>query len=292
MKDKKSSGKLKLIKFLLKCRYYIFSLRKPLKIGFLRLYNEENTIIPCLMSVINMFDKIVLIYSQIDDSSLELVREYIKKNHYEKKFIIHRYPYEVYTQHSPKYYEDFEWRNTLAAYYQFGYDICCKLGRFRNGFIAKIDADQIYINNCFEEIEKNMIKEKYAVIINSYGGYNCYVNKDKNEYMILFREKLGYINGCEGDHLCIPLGLSNKVTFDMSITKTHCWETTKFPKYFYSLYKQYNKPMWFHFNQKIPRYGEMKPLPVEQYCEYKEKILPLLKKSNSAYTNLKIISEK
>ena len=289
---KKKSKKLKLIKFLLKCRYYIFSFRRPLKIGFLRLYNEENTIIPCLMSVVNMFDKIVLIYSKIDDSSLELVKEYIKKNHYEKKIIIHRYPYEVYTQHSPKYYEDFEWKNTLAAYYQFGYDICCKLGRFRNGFIAKVDADQIYMNNCFNEIEETMIKEKYAVIINSFGGYNGYVNKDKNVYMLSFRPELGYINGSEGDHLCVPFGLCNKISFDMSITKEYCWETMKFPKYFYKLRIPYDKPMWFHFNQKTPLKGVMKPLPMEQYCEYKEKILPLLEKSNSAYTHLEIISEK
>lgn len=59
--------------------FVIFSLRKPLKIGFLRLYNEENTILPCLMSVMNMLDKIVLIYSDIDDLSLELVKKYIQK---------------------------------------------------------------------------------------------------------------------------------------------------------------------------------------------------------------------
>lgn len=64
----------KIIKLLLKLRYIFLAFRKPLKIGFLRLYNEENTVIPCLMSVIDMTDVIVLIYSDIDDSSLELVR--------------------------------------------------------------------------------------------------------------------------------------------------------------------------------------------------------------------------
>ncbi len=74
----------KTIKKLLKLRYFLFSFRKPLKIGFLRLYNEEYTVIPCLMSVIDMVDIIVLIYSDIDDSSLELVKRYIKENKLEK----------------------------------------------------------------------------------------------------------------------------------------------------------------------------------------------------------------
>lgn len=74
----------KTIRLLLKLRYLLLAFRKPVKIGFLRLYNEENTIIPCLMSVIDMTDIIVLIYSDIEDSSLELVRRYIKDNRLEK----------------------------------------------------------------------------------------------------------------------------------------------------------------------------------------------------------------
>ena len=89
----------KTIRLLLKLRYLLLAFRKPVKIGFLRLYNEENTIIPCLMSVIDMTDIIVLIYSDIEDSSLELVRRYIKDNRLEKKFIIRRYPHKVFTQH-------------------------------------------------------------------------------------------------------------------------------------------------------------------------------------------------
>ena len=74
----------KIISLLLKLRSLLLASRKPVKIGFLRLYNEENTIIPCLMSVIGMTDIIVLIYSDIEDSSLELVRRYIKDNRLEK----------------------------------------------------------------------------------------------------------------------------------------------------------------------------------------------------------------
>ena len=74
----------KIIRLLLKLRYLLLAFRKPVKIGFLRLYKEQNTIIPCLMSVIGMTDIIVLIYSDIEDSSLELVRRYIKDNRLEK----------------------------------------------------------------------------------------------------------------------------------------------------------------------------------------------------------------
>ena len=144
----------KTIKKLLKLRYFLFSFRKPLKIGFLRLYNEEYTVIPCLMSVIDMVDIIVLIYSDIDDSSLELVKRYIKENKLEKKFIIRHYPYKVFTQHAPEYkLNTVKWENTLAAYYEFGYKICRRLARFRNGFIFKIDADQIYVNDCFNHAD-------------------------------------------------------------------------------------------------------------------------------------------
>lgn len=279
-----------IIKFKLKCRYYLFSFRKPYKIGFLRLYNEENTVIPCLMSVIDMFDKIVLIYSDIEDSSLTLVNNYIKENFLEDKIIISRYPHKVYTQNSPMYYKDFKYENSLAAYYEYGYNICRKFTKFRNGYIAKIDADQIYINNCFNEIEEIMKKEKYSIIVNSYGGYNCYVNG--NKYVILYRKNLGYINGNERDHLCIPFEICRKVKFCMYINKDHAYELMFIPhrNHMYTI-KQYDKIMWFHFNRKIQlAKGEMHPLSAEQYKEYTEKVYPILQKANSAYTKLKVIT--
>mgnify|MGYP000115554298 CR=1 FL=1 len=64
---------------MLKLRYLLLAFRKPLK-----LYNEENAIIPCLMSVIDMTDIIVLIYSDIEDSNPELVRRYAKNNRLKK----------------------------------------------------------------------------------------------------------------------------------------------------------------------------------------------------------------
>lgn len=193
----------KTIRLLLKLRYLLLAFRKPVKIGFLRLYNEENTIIPCLMSVIDMTDIIVLIYSDIEDSSLELVRRYIKDNRLEKKFIIRRYPHKVFTQHAPEYRSGkVKPENTLAAYYEFGYKICRRLARFRNGFIFKIDADQIYMNNCFTRAEEMMKKKKYAVIINSSGGYNGYVTEGKF-YSLCRRPRHGCLNGECGDHLMI-----------------------------------------------------------------------------------------
>lgn len=173
----------KTIRLLLKLRYLLLAFRKPVKIGFLRLYNEENTIIPCLMSVIDMTDIIVLIYSDIEDSSLELVRRYIKDNRLEKRFIIRRYPHKVFTQHAPEYRSGkVKPENTLAAYYEFGYKICRRLARFRNGFIFKIDADQIYMNNCFTRRRRNDEKEK----IHRHHQFFRRIQRLRHERQILF----------------------------------------------------------------------------------------------------------
>lgn len=272
--------------------FVIFSLRKPLKIGFLRLYNEENTILPCLMSVMNMLDKIVLIYSDIDDLSLELVKKYIQKNKLKNKFIIKKYPYSVLTQHAPEYFSgDFKWENTLAAYYEFGYKECRKLARFRNGFVCKIDADQIYIDDCFNQIEQLMTKEYFSNIHNAFGGYNGYVEPVSGGgcYFLNERDCLGIFNGFFGDHLIIPNWLTCFVNFRMDIKDGNAWEVLEVAdvlKQF--IVKKYNKPMWFHFNHKVLREGKRKSLSKEQYSEYQTKVFPLLREANSDYINLNI----
>lgn len=282
----------KIIRLLLKLRYILLSFRKPLKIGFLRLYNEENTIIPCLMSVIDMTDIIVLIYSDIEDSSLELVHQYIKDNQLEKKFIIRRYPHKVLTQNSPEYKSgELKQENTLSAYYEFGYKICRRLARFRNGFIFKIDADQIYINNCFNRADEMMNKKKYAIIINSSGGYNGYVTEGKF-YSLCYRPKHGCLNGESGDSLIISNAFAEFVHFSMSITSDHAWEVLLFPKLFFRFIKPFHGIMWFHFNHKPLKDGMLYPLTTDQYAIYEEKILPLLTKADSPYKELSVNSEK
>ena len=49
-------------------RAKILNIRSPIKIGFLRVKNEENTILPCIKSVVDMFDKIVLIYAECTET--------------------------------------------------------------------------------------------------------------------------------------------------------------------------------------------------------------------------------
>lgn len=282
----------KTIRLLLKLRYLLLAFRKPVKIGFLRLYNEENTIIPCLMSVIDMTDIIVLIYSDIEDSSLELVRRYIKDNRLEKKFIIRRYPHKVFTQHAPEYRSGkVKPENTLAAYYEFGYKICRRLARFRNGFIFKIDADQIYINNCFTRAEEMMKKKKYAVIINSSGGYNGYVTEGKF-YSLCRRPRHGCLNGECGDHLMISNAFAEFVRFSMSVTDDHAWEVLSLPKAFSRFVKPFCGIMWFHFNHKPLKEGRLCPFTPAQYAEYEEKILPLLIKADSPCKELSVKTEK
>ena len=43
------------------------------RIALVRCWNEEATIIACLMSIENVFSHIVIIHSDITDSSLQLV---------------------------------------------------------------------------------------------------------------------------------------------------------------------------------------------------------------------------
>lgn len=240
------------------------------------------------MSVINMVDIIVLIYSDINDSSLNLVQEYIKQNKLEKRFIIRRYPHKVYPANDIHYFSnEFKKENTLAAYYEFGYKICQKLARFRNGFIFKIDADQLYINNCFNIIDLFLKKDRYKTVINSYGGYNGCVTEDSS-YAICYTEQAGILNGHNFDHLIIPNGLAGFVYFYMSITQDHAWEVLSLPQIFLMKSKQYTQVMWYHFSRKFPANGKLIPLDAKQYKIYQEQIYPLLTKANSKYQKLLI----
>lgn len=194
----------------------------------------------------------------------------------------------MFTQHAPEYKSGtVKPENTLAAYYEFGYRICRRLARFRNGFIFKIDADQIYMNNCFTRAEEMMKKKKYALIINSSGGYNGYVT-EKKHYFLCHRPRHGCLNGECRDHLIISNAFAEFVRFDMSITDDHAWEVLSLPKTCFCFLKPFDGIMWFHFNRKPLKEGVLRPLTAAQYAEYGEKILPLLIRAGSPYRKLTV----
>ena len=282
----------KLTLYLFSKRYFKYKNKPSLKIGFLRLHNEENTIIPCLMSVDYMFDKIVVIYSDITDDSLNHLYDYIQKNNLQEKYLIEKYPYNVYPPHHEIYFLKSHFflptKSYLSAYYRFGFNICKKLAKGHNGFVAKIDADQIYLPDCFIEIEKMMEDDHYAYLVNSYGGFDGHING--NEYKIDYSHDNTGRNGFYTDHIIIPFSLINFTFYNMEIKNSPhkvAWERLQHPLLWLGLQKQSNSPMWFHFDRKIPyKTANLKKLTEEQKNLYYKNIYPLLVKTNSPYKDL------
>ena len=125
------------------------------RIALVRCWNEEATIIACLMSIENVFTHIVIIHSDITDSSLELIEAYSKGR---SNIIIEKYPYHVYPALDDIYGTgSYDTKNSLAAYYNFGLNICQRIG----GAICKIDCDQVYIEASlsaqFESLENSQV---------------------------------------------------------------------------------------------------------------------------------------
>lgn len=284
----------KLSLYLFSKRYFKYKNKPSLKIGFLRLSNEQNTIIPSLMSVDYMFDKIVVIYSDITDNSLNLLHDYVEKNNLKEKYVIEKYPYNVYPPHHNIYFSKFSVfisylnKSLLSDYYNFGFNICKRLAKGHNGFVAKIDADQIYLPDCFLEIEKIMEKEHYAYLVNPYGGFDGHV-KD-NEYKIDYSHNAAGCNGTLADHIIIPFSLINFTFFNMEIKNKPyrvAWEHFQHPMLWLGLKKQVENIIWFHFDRKVPyKPADLKNLTVEQKALYYKNIYPLLVKSNSPYKDL------
>lgn len=261
----------------------------PIKIGFLRLANEENTIIPCLLSVDYMFDKIVLIYSEVTDNTLNLVYDYIKKNNLEDKYIIRQYPYKVLPPHSKEYFDKtYKKENSLAAYYNFGWQICCNLAKGRDGFIAKIDADQIYLQNCFNQVLELMDSDNYIYLVNSCGIDGHVINRKYYQVDYSHDQSNGF-NGWQGDHIIIPNALLHFFKpFFMEIKFRPykiAWEIRKIP--FLLAKKSFGKCMWFHFDCKKPwKPTILKNISPEQEKLYLKEVYPLLEKANSPYKDL------
>lgn len=46
------------------------------RIGFLRVLNEENAVIPCSLSVAPVLDHVVVLWADMDDRSIDLVKEW------------------------------------------------------------------------------------------------------------------------------------------------------------------------------------------------------------------------
>lgn len=137
--------------------------------AYIRLANEENTILSCLESIRGVFDQILVIHSEVTDSSLELVKRYARENS-AADIVVKEYPHLVLPPHSVEYDGGgFNYENSLAAYYNFGLD------SVRTEFVMKIDADQIYFNEELSKLVRSSICSDEENI-RAVKGHNCIVS--------------------------------------------------------------------------------------------------------------------
>lgn len=245
--------------------------------AYIRLANEENTILPCLESIRNIFDQILVIYSEITDRSLELIYNYIKQNNIQN-ITIKKYPYHVLPPHSKQYIsKEFNIENSLAAYYNFG------LQFINTDLLMKIDADQIYFNNLLSQFIDTSIKTIRHDTVIGCRGYNCII---KNENLFLHAKQK--LNG-GNDHFII-------YTDNAFFTNTDCWEiltpikNTKFYSNDDTYWIHMKDGHWYNsifvHSNNYPD-NSLINLEPDIISKYETYVLPLLINNNSIYQYLK-----
>lgn len=240
--------------------------------GYIRLANEENTILACLESIKDVFDEILIIYSDITDSSLELIHSYTNQ-----KINIERYPYSVIPPHSIEYKTNkYDFKNSLASYYNFG------LQFIRTDLVMKIDADQIYFLDEMMNLVsylKNCKNDKPTIGIR---GHNCVVS---NNHLYKYLDQ-PYNGGA--DHFCV-------LTKDANFEQKTYWEILSLP--YKKTFTIPNKQYWFHMkdghriNGKFVSGNDYRQQSLGCFDEdliqkYEKYVLPLLVKTDSVFQNL------
>lgn len=206
------------------------------RIAFVRCHNEENTIIASLMSVENVFSNIVIIHSDITDSSLEKIEAYAKGR---SGIIVEKYPHHVYPPHHEIYKtEAYKEENSIAAYTNFGIHLCKKIG----GSISLVDADQVYIESTFI---KQIITLEKAIKGNPENAYKSYlwgINSFVLNNKLLLSEKFP-ING-GNDHYI--LSHNTNIVF----SQTPFYEQAIYENNIIELPNN-RRPAWFHFMKRF-----------------------------------------
>lgn len=244
--------------------------------AYIRLYNEENTILPCLESIKNIFDKVLIIYSEITDRSLDLVYDYINQNNI-NNFLIKQYPYSVLPPHSKEYKNNsYDYNHSLASYYNFG------LQFIETDLLMKIDADQIYLTESLRDLVKNSCKTLDKNNAIACMGNNCIIHNNK----LMIHNKQPFNGG--HDHFII-------YTDNADFIQNNQWELL-IPKQKTEFYCD-KKMYWFHmkdghwYNDQFISSNQydiasLRDLDSNLINLYKTHILPILIKTNSKYQNL------
>lgn len=122
--------------------------------AYIRLADEEHTILSCLESIKNIFDQILIIYSNVTDKSLDLINKYVNKNNI-KNILIQKYPHNVLP---PAF-------NRIQNQ------------RIKTDLLMKIDADQIYFNDKLHNLV-NKSRTLNNNIYMSFQGYNSIISNN------------------------------------------------------------------------------------------------------------------
>ena len=248
--------------------------------AFLRVKNEIKTVISTLDSIDGLFYRIVIIHSnEKDDGSVAAMHEWCDKRKYCE---IYEYPHAVL----PAGHKDYltgKWKreNSLAAYYDFG------LEKFSpEEYVVKIDGDQIYIKPRLKAFI-DTIKRNDAItdkIRYGFRGYNTFSWHNRLVFL-----KGHTVNGGE-DHFVLKRKYIKPFAQMARYELMQCADGLRL--------KMMSDLYWFHYMKQLRGYKtedkekvsqeETQPLNEKELELYKKYILPLLKKNNSPYQNLKL----
>lgn len=254
--------------------------------AFIRCWNEEVTVLASLLSVQNIFTRYVIIYSDITDNSLHLIEQFARGRN---DIIIEKYPHPVHPPHSNFYKNgNYQQENALAAYYNFGMQLCKKVG----GSICKVDCDQVYNEDVVGEqmiaLEKEFSRQPHRFFKSGLWGINSFVFE--NKLLIPVKHP---INGHK-DHYIYSS------TTPISYVQNRFYEVPQIPLDCKELpFSQ--SPAWFHFMKRIvsTEFENEKTLKnFYEECEtffildddlsdlFEAQIRPILVQANSPYQNV------
>ncbi len=256
--------------------------------AFVRCWNEEATVLASLLSVQNIFTKYVIIYSDITDNSLHLIEKFARGRN---DIIIEKYPHPVHPPHSNFYKNgNYQPENSLAAYYNFGIELCKKVG----GSICKVDCDQVYNEGVVGEqlivMEKELSRQPHLFFKCGLWGINSFVYENK-----LFIPEQYPINGYGDTYIFSPNILIHYI-------QNRFYEVPQIPLDCRELpFSQ--SPAWFHFMKRIVGIDFEHEKTLKDFYEesnsfmildddlaqlFELKIRPLLLQTDSPYKNTTI----
>lgn len=250
------------------------------KVGFLRVLNEEETIIPCLLSVAPALDHVVILWSDTSDRSIELAgdwKNYLWEHHRcELSFL--RYPYHIVPPHSVDDLRNVPVENRIDTYLNFGMDYITNLYNGRDYAVWKVDGDQVYFPDRIREAFDMLDGPDDCIGLK---GHNTLVHEGR---LMVYKPK-----PVNGGNDCLICGMDNLPRYDVQAP----YEVDAIP---HPRVRFYRELCWVHFMKKA-RYGNVirefqdnEIIPItgnkDLLQAYESTVLPLIKQSGSIYSGL------